>query len=685
MELHVLVSLVLFFSLQPCSAVTEYYVRSNTSTTCPTSSCLTLEEYVSDTETYFTSDTSFLFMEGEHYLSSDLHIDRKRNVSMTALNANVVIVIAPNVTVRFTNSQAIVVSSLSIYYYGFYFSEDYMTLILFDSHDVQLDNIEFRLISKSGDIDYFSSAVAVSSSTASITDCSFLNDSAGIEGANAVDSGGAVFIADSTVEFLGFISFIGYYATNGGAIVAFNSLLIIQGNMTFTNNRAAENGGALNIFSRDMYFTAMNSPTNNYYEGSSSTTVTGTVTFIENSAMDYGGAVYVDRSNLQLLGDTLFVGNDAWTGGAIFAESGKITLSMTVDIANNTAKFGGIGVQRGARVYFGLPFEVTFLSNEAEEMGGAMYIHDPTLLCSYSQHAYACFLGITAASDIEVMDLNAQLNFLLNSAGQSGPAIYGGNLENCADEVLEMHGVELLEYITYPTQITSVDISSEPIKVCSCENGVLLNCTATSHSVKVKRGEQFNMSLITVGQLDTPVSAQILANSDNGGDVQLDPQFPVSDGTCTNVGITLLADELISNKTLHLYPDGPCGNMERTRITVEITLEDCPPGFDLNLDHCDCERRLLSLIAEGTENNVTCDINTETILRHGNAWIRPIFGTKTTAIILVSSGTPTVHLVIASLHKRPYILTSLFLTPVTHCAVRTAMDYCVVRAHITTA
>ena len=60
-----------------------------------------------------------------------------------------------------------------------------------------------------------------------------------------------------------------------------------------------------------------------------------------------------------------------------------------------------------------------------------------------------------------------------------------------------------------------------------------------------------------------------------------------------------------------------------------------------------------------------------------------LFGTKTTAIILVSSGTLTVHLVIASLHKRPYILTSLFLTPVTHCAVRTAMDYCVVCAHIT--
>ena len=176
-------------------------------------------------------------MEGEHYLSSDLHIEGKRNVSMTALNVNVVIVIAPNVTVRFTSSQAIVVSSLSIiYYYGFYFAEDYLTLILFDSHDVQLDNIEFRLISKSGDIDYYPSAVAVSNSTASITDCSFSNDSAGIEGANAVNSGGAFYIEESTVEFLGYVSCTEYYACHGGAVFAINSILIIPGNMTFTSN-----------------------------------------------------------------------------------------------------------------------------------------------------------------------------------------------------------------------------------------------------------------------------------------------------------------------------------------------------------------------------------------------------------------------------------------------------------------
>ena len=143
----------------------------------------------------------------------------------------------------------------------------------------------------------------------------------------------------------------------------------------------------------------------------------------------------------------------------------------------------------------------------------------------------------------------------------------------------------------------------------------------------MKRGELFNISLITVGQLNTPVSAEILANSDNIGDVQLDPQFPASNGTCTNVGISLLAGEHVSNKTLYLYPNGPCGNMAGARIIVEITLEDCPPGFDLSRhrDRCDCEERLTN------EGNITCDINSETISRQDDSWIQPIWNNSTYA------------------------------------------------------
>ena len=590
-----LASLVLFFSLRPAAAVTEYYVRSNTSTACPTNStCLTLDEYVSDTETYFTSDTSFLFMEGEHYLSSDLSIEGKNNISMKALNVNVTIVFSLNSIILFSNSEAIVVSSLSIHHRGFYLILAYAALELFDSNNIHLTRINFKQISKFNATEHFeySKALHMSNSTAHITNCSFLNDSVGVEGAPAV---GAIFIMLSTVEFLGYANFVGNHAVSGGAIEVLNSNLTITGKVTFANN-SAENGGALYIANIDLNLAAivglileLQAGT---LAGSGCATVTGTITFTGNSAKnggavhisnshlqlfgnasfetnsaEYGGAVHIENSDLQLLGNALFENNSALTGpgGAVYVDSGSVTLSgATIFIANTAISGGGVAVERSAHVRVLFPFEVTFLSNKAE-VGGAIFVDDPILLCSDSRPS--CFLELTLDQNslVAMPTTPPPLNFSRNSARQSGPVIYGGNLVSCQIKTFGVSGIEFLEMLT---PIPSTDISPDPLKVCTCDNGTTANCTTSSHSVNVKRGEQFNISLITVGQLDTPVSAQILANSDNGGDVQLDPQFPVSDGTCTNVGITLLADELISNKTLHLYPDGPCGNMDTTRITV---------------------------------------------------------------------------------------------------------------------
>ena len=406
-----------------------------------------------------------------------------------------------------------------------------------------------------------------------------------------------------------------------GAIGVVNSDLMIDGNMSFTNN-SAQNGGAVYISVAHLGIAAVFGILLAAHGERGSTTVTGTVSYVGNSAK-YGGALYIENSYPQLIGNVSFERNSALTGGAIYVESGGVTLSGAAIFADNSAtRGGGVAVERSARVLFLFPFEVNFHGNKAE-VGGAMFVDDSILLCS--DHRPSCFFELTATHFAHYSLMDHQLNISLNSASRSGPAIYGGNLEQCQNKVLEKSGIELLGILTRSTPISRADISSDPRKLCSCENGTVVNCTTRSHSVKVKRGELFNMSLITVGQLDTPVPAQILANSDNGGDVQLDPQFPVSDGTCTNVGIMLLADELISNKTLYLYPDGPCGNIDRTRMTVEITLEDCPPGFDLSHVHCVCERRLLNLIDKGSANNFTCDVNNEAISRHGNAWIRPIW------------------------------------------------------------
>ena len=392
-------------------------------------------------------------------------------------------------------------------------------------------------------------------------------------------------------------------APTGGAIYIYKGRLTVSGTTTFTGNMATHGGGL-----------ALENGAQMFCQNTSE------VIFLRNTA-EFGGAVYIGLSDLQLLGITAFKNNSAtFSGGAIHATSGGISLSGSTTFTRNTApRGGGIALGGGARLHLlqHIPLKVTFLRNEGE-IGGAIFVDDSISVCSDSPTA--CFFDV---QDILITS-NIHLNFSLNSASQSGPVIYGGNLENCLvnNPQIQTGLLFLQNVLDDTTPISTADVSSDPLKIHICENETITNCTTESCSVKVKRGEMFNISLITVGQLNTPVSAEILANSENIGDVRLHPQFPASNGTCTNVGISLLADEHVSNKTLYLYPDGPCGNTARARIAVVITLEKCPPGFDLSLDHCDCEKRLLSLINEG---NITCDINNEVISRPGNAWIQPIW------------------------------------------------------------
>ena len=682
--------LALFFSLQPGSAVTEYHVWSDTSAACPTESCLTFNEYVSDTETYFNSNTSFTFLEGEHYLDSALVIDGKSDITMRAsTNASVTITLSSNAFIQFRDSLAFVLSSLVIHHLGSHKS----ALKLVNSHNIQLTGIKFEKIALQG--------VFVQYSTARITNCSFFNA-----------AGGGASFRYSTVEFLGHVSFIGNYKSGnggaisaqysalsvygntvfannvavrcGGAIATWDSTLSVYGNIAFENNRASFDGGAITVaaqssvlsISGDITFTNNRAPRggaifitgasdvqllgntafrNNsvysysggaIYTSGSRLTLSGTTTFTGNKAIrggglalesgahvfclntseviflqntaEFGGAVHIEQSDLQLLGNSTFENNSAMlSGGAIHTTSGGISLSGWTTFTRNTApQGGGIALESSAQLHFLLqdPLEVIFLRNEAE-IGGAMFIDDSIVyLCSDAEPA--CFFDVDVDSPVYT---KIHLNFSLNSASQSGPVIFGGSLGKCQVNYQLGTGIE---FFMRTSSISTTDVSSDPLNVCLCANGAVANCATESYSVKVKRGELFNISLITVGQLNTPAPAGILANSDNIGDVRLDPQFPASNGTCINVGISLFAGEHVSNKTLYLYPDGPCGNpggdMARARIGIEIMLEECPPGFDLNLDHCDCEKRLFSLINEG---NITCDINDDTISLRGNAWI----------------------------------------------------------------
>ena len=80
-ELMVLFSLYFFLSL--CGA-TEYYVRPTepTDTSCPAQPCLTLSQYISNSDLYFKSNTVFKFLPGLHHANQTLDMRSVENVSL---------------------------------------------------------------------------------------------------------------------------------------------------------------------------------------------------------------------------------------------------------------------------------------------------------------------------------------------------------------------------------------------------------------------------------------------------------------------------------------------------------------------------------------------------------------------------------------------------------------------------
>ena len=82
----ILVLAVVLAALGPlqCEAATdhEYYVRPVSDTTCPGEPCLTWTEYVSHSDQYFNSNTTFWFMPGTHHMDMPLKASNVSNVAL---------------------------------------------------------------------------------------------------------------------------------------------------------------------------------------------------------------------------------------------------------------------------------------------------------------------------------------------------------------------------------------------------------------------------------------------------------------------------------------------------------------------------------------------------------------------------------------------------------------------------
>ena len=434
---------ILIIQIAVFSASTQavHYVKPSSLISCPSQPCLTLDQYNQQTETYFTTGSTFVFLAGNHTINTTVNLTRISEITLRGERNSQVNILCLN---RF-GFLIQTVSNLSIEGLMFLSGNTTVALNIINSNGVWIHNVEFQ--GSYSFIKTFTGLHITSSDTITVTSCSF-------EG-NTADNGGAIYVTAESNLTLNASTFIGNNATRyGGAIYASGSNLTLSDNM-FSGNTAG-NGGA-------MYVTA-----------ESSVTISDTA-FTHNSAI-YGGATYSENSIVNIYGSTKnssilssegycrtcdmittipksipyeevimelnealcathFTNNTAEYGGAIFIKNSIMLFSGSVIMFryNSGAKKGGamdiVGgssvTSNASNLFFNLnkAYEggglLIVTSNFHTEVGNVYFLHNSAQVegggINYLTRIYA---------DDFLLLLSGNSYFIANTAGSVGGAVY---------------------------------------------------------------------------------------------------------------------------------------------------------------------------------------------------------------------------------------------------------------------
>ena len=406
----------------------------------------------------------------------------------------------------------------------------------------------------------------------------------------------------------------------------------------------AQNGFSVLFFSTDLNFD-------------------GTVIVTNNSVSDFG-AFNVIKSNINFGGYLKCTGNTA-ESGALTADYSDMTIPGVADFSDNTAENGGAISLVSSVMYISRNATVNFTRNIANSVGGAIYITKPRSMAICNE-----LVSTATSCSIQVLenDLSCDLftlNFNGNRAGIAGNALYGGHTSACMPSSVTNYcsncslpdPMDIFHYNGLNDISDLSNFTSDPTRVCFCENGVP-NCYKIMNNITVHPGEHFNLSLAVVGYGLGTVPGSIVARTNQkkvrvsgqnsfGSLLQYSQDVGIE---CQDVGYSILSDQSFEQITLavntqsfsrsvkeveavvdfqltlntsNLSPilRSPYDSIYETffhiPIFVNVTLLQCPIGFQLVDGQCMCDQILL-------ENDIdTCFINDGTpfITRQSPYWI----------------------------------------------------------------
>ena len=170
-----------------------------------------------------------------------------------------------------------------------------------------------------------------------------------------------------------------------------------------------------------------------------------------------------------------------------------------------------------------------------------------------------------------------------------GSNIFGGLLDRCISNPFaetyvddksiirdQYYGSLILQNFS---NIELDSVSSLPVQVCFCTNsGTEPDCSYQLPTIKVEKGNEFNVPLVAVDQVNRSVAADIIISLSGG--VDEGQQIQAMKNECTNLTYNVFSKQ--ENEVIKLYADGPCGSsssLSVRELKIEFLNCTCQVGF----------------------------------------------------------------------------------------------------------
>ena len=580
--------LALLFIFPLCCAQSTYYVKPTAEAQCPGEPCHTLSEYAEETGLNLTSDGTFLFLPGDHTLLYNVSVENIHSLTFQGGILNAVrsrIACSWPINFLFQNITWLDIKTLTFTKCG---TINDAAIKIYQVSSCKLSGCAFENNRNQNGI---GGALELEYSNVTIVNSTFSGN-----------FGGGLYakLANVTVEKSTFTA--NYLALLGGAIFVSESNTIISGDTRISGNRAHYGGGIAVV--------------------NSSFEIVGRTAIYDNRAVS-GAGVYVQDSSLHFSEYTDLSNNSADYGGGLYALRSELFLQGRTFVTDNSAAIngGGLLLIGNSLCRFMPSTSVDFMNNRAGQTGGAINIEDlnPLTYCTEQNNLplqTRCFFHVPPLRQYEGRP-NITLNFLNNSATDGGGDVFGGVIDNCKIPIVTTEegftSGEVFDLLAKDTMASgSLDITSVPVQICTCENDHLECNSQQALQRAVYPGGNLQISVLLRGQRDGAVADSVRIFSTPESQIYFERSILIqkTDRMCTTLNHTIHSLAVNTTQNTYLYPVEKLCPQGFVNISLQIL--PCPPGFELSDEQvCVCDKKLNGYVK-------TCNADTGTILRDYN-------------------------------------------------------------------